>query len=64
MPEVAIIPSINRLLSFETTRTVQKITPPIILLCRGNVFSQLLPGMDTGIRMQTHRLSFDKIRTA
>jgi hypothetical protein len=32
----------NRLLSFDTTRTAQKTTPPI-LRCRGNVFTGLLP---------------------
>jgi hypothetical protein len=32
----------NRLISFDTTRTVEKTTPPAILLCRRNVFTECL----------------------
>jgi hypothetical protein len=38
-------------------------TPPINLRCRGNVCTKLLSN-DKMIHRQTHRLSFDKIRTA
>jgi hypothetical protein len=55
---------INRLFSFDTTRTAQKTTPPTILRCRGDVFTELLPSNDRGIHRQTHRLSFDKTQTA
>jgi hypothetical protein len=34
--------------SFDTTRTAYKTTPPIILHCRGNVFTELVPGNDSG----------------
>jgi hypothetical protein len=60
--EQEVLEITNRLLSFDTTRTVQK-TPPTILRCRGNVFTELLPSNDRGIHRQTHRLSFDKTRT-
>jgi hypothetical protein len=33
----------DRLLSFDTTRTAKKMTPPTVLRCRGNVFTDLLP---------------------
>jgi hypothetical protein len=45
----------NRLLSFHTTWPVMKATPPAILLCRGNIFTQLLHSSDSGIHGQTHR---------
>jgi hypothetical protein len=45
----------NRLLSFDTTRTAQKTTPPTILRVRRNVFTELLPVNDRGLHRQTHR---------
>jgi hypothetical protein len=45
-PEQEILGRINRLLSFDTTWTPQKTTPPIILRFRGNVFTELLPNND------------------
>jgi hypothetical protein len=47
-----LIGRINRLFSFDTTRTAQKTTPQTVLRCRGNVFTELLPSNDRGI----HRL--------
>jgi hypothetical protein len=44
------------LLSFDTTWTAQKTTPPTILRYRGNVFTDPLPSNDKG-DTQTHRLS-------
>jgi hypothetical protein len=44
----------NRLLSFDTTRTAQKMTVPTILRCRGNVFTELLPSNDRGIHGRTN----------
>jgi hypothetical protein len=55
---------IKSLLSFDTTSIVEKTMPPTILLCRLNVFTELLPNNDTRIHRQTHRLYFDKTRTA
>jgi hypothetical protein len=46
------------------TRITQKMTPPTIRRCRGNVFTELLPINDRGIHRQNHRLFFDKTRTA
>jgi hypothetical protein len=54
----------NVLLSYDTTPTVQRTTVPSILRCRGNIFIMLLPSNDRGIHGQTHRLAFDKTRTA
>jgi hypothetical protein len=36
----------NHLLSLDTTPTTYKTTPPTILCCYGNVFTELLPGND------------------
>jgi hypothetical protein len=49
---------------YETDRI--KTTPTTIICCRGNVFSELLPSNGRGIYeyTQTHRFSFEKIRTA
>jgi hypothetical protein len=47
----------NRLLSFDTIRAAQKTTPPTILPCRGNTFTELLPRNgkgDTKTDPQTH----------
>jgi hypothetical protein len=41
----------NRLFSFDTTRTAKKTTPPTILRCNGNVFTEPLPSND---RRDTH----------
>jgi hypothetical protein len=54
----------NRLISVDTTRTAQKMTPPTIFRCSGNVFTKLLPSNDRRIYKQIHRLSFDKTRIA
>jgi hypothetical protein len=43
----------SSLLSFGTIRTAYKTTPPAILRCRGNVFTELLRGNDRGIRRPT-----------
>jgi hypothetical protein len=51
----------NRLLSFHTTRTTQKTTPPKIVLCHWKVS---LPSNDWGIHKQIHRLSCYTTRTA
>jgi hypothetical protein len=45
--------------SFDTTRTAEKTRPPVILLCRGNMFTDLLPSNGKGIHRQTHTFSFD-----
>jgi hypothetical protein len=37
------------LLSFDATRTVQKTTPPTVLCCHGNFFTESLPSNDKGI---------------
>jgi hypothetical protein len=50
-----ILGRINRLLSFEVTESSQKMTPPTILRCSGNVFTELLPSNSTVIHRQTHR---------
>jgi hypothetical protein len=42
----------------DTTRTAVKTTPPIILLCRGNVFSELLQNNDTRSDTQTDGKDF------
>jgi hypothetical protein len=39
--------------SFDTRRTTQKTTPPTILRCRGNVFTELIPSNDKGIHRPT-----------
>jgi hypothetical protein len=39
-------------------------TPPTILLCRGNVFTEPLPNSEKGIHTQTHGLYLDTKRTA
>jgi hypothetical protein len=44
----------NRLFIFDKTRTAYKTTPPTIIRCRANNFTELLPGNDRGIRRQTH----------
>jgi hypothetical protein len=62
--EQEVLGRINRLLSFSTTWTAQKTTPPTIIFCRVNVFTKLLPSNDRGIYREAHRLSFDKTRTA
>jgi hypothetical protein len=54
----------NSLLSFDKKRVAWKTTRPTILLCRGNVFTELLPTNDRGIHRQIHRLLFGKTRTA
>jgi hypothetical protein len=54
----------SRLLSFDTTRVAQKTMPPTVLLCRGNVFTEPLPGNDRGVKGHTQRPSFDAKRTA
>jgi hypothetical protein len=38
----------NLILSFDMTWTAKKITPPIIIHCRGNVFTKLLPSKERG----------------
>jgi hypothetical protein len=43
----------TNLLSSDTTRTAQKTTPPTILRCRGNVFTELLPSNERGIHRPT-----------
>jgi hypothetical protein len=53
----------NRLLSFETTLTSSKTTPPTFLHFRGNVFTESLPSNYKGIYRQAHGLSFDNTRT-
>jgi hypothetical protein len=50
----------NCLLSFHTTQRAQKTTPPTTLQCRGNVFTELLHGNDSGIHRETQRLPFHK----
>jgi hypothetical protein len=37
------------------TLTVQKTTPPGIMRCRGNVYTDLIPSNDMGIHRQIHR---------
>jgi hypothetical protein len=49
----------NSLLSFDTTWAMQKGTPPIILHCGGNMFTELLP-----CNSRIHRLSFDTTWTS
>jgi hypothetical protein len=51
-------------LDFDMIWAAQKMAPPTILLCCGNVFTESLPSNGSGIHRQTHRLSFDKIWTA
>jgi hypothetical protein len=48
-PKQEVLGRTNRLLSYETTRTPKKTTPPTILRCCGNVFTELLPSNDKGI---------------
>jgi hypothetical protein len=43
----------NRLLSFDTTRTAQRTTPPKIFLSCRKVFNELLPGNNRGVYRQT-----------
>jgi hypothetical protein len=43
------------LVSFDTTLTAWKTTPPTILRRHRNVFIEFLPSNDTGIHRQTHR---------
>jgi hypothetical protein len=38
----------SSLLTFDTTRTAYKTTPPTILCCHGNVFTEFLPSSDGG----------------
>jgi hypothetical protein len=45
----------NSLISFDTSRTAQKTTPPAILRCRGNVFTEFLHNNDRRIHRQTYR---------
>jgi hypothetical protein len=45
----------NRLLSFDMLWTTYKMTPPKILLCRRNVFTELLPSNGKGKHRPTHR---------
>jgi hypothetical protein len=54
----------NCLLSFDMTWTTQKTMPAIILYSCRNVFTKLLPSNNSGLLIQTHRLSFDKLRIA
>jgi hypothetical protein len=56
--------STNLVLFFCTTRTSYKTTPVIILHCRGNVLTELLPNNDWRTRRQFHRLSFGRTRVA
>jgi hypothetical protein len=43
----------NGLRAFDTTRTAQKMGPPTILRCCGNVFTELLPNSDRGMHRHT-----------
>jgi hypothetical protein len=43
-----------RLLFFDTTRAAQEKTPPTILRCRRDVFTESLPSNDRGIHRQTY----------
>jgi hypothetical protein len=51
-----VLGRINRPLSFDTTQTAQKMTPPTIIRCHGNVFTESLAGNDRRLHIQTHRL--------
>jgi hypothetical protein len=64
----------NSLPSFHTTRVAYKTTPPTLLRCRGNVFTEPVPNNDKRIHRsrvtlrravyrQSHKLSFDTTRT-
>jgi hypothetical protein len=50
-----ILERTNPLLSFQTTRIAQKMAPPTILRCCGNVFTELLLSNDSRIHRQTNR---------
>jgi hypothetical protein len=45
----------NSLFPFDTKPAAYKTTSPIILRCRWNVFTELLPGNDREIHRQTYR---------
>jgi hypothetical protein len=45
----------NSLLSFDTTRTACKTTPPTILRCSRNALTELFPSNNKGIYRQIHR---------
>jgi hypothetical protein len=48
----------TRLLSFDTIRASKKETPPTILRCHGNAFTEPLPSNDRMIHRETNRISF------
>jgi hypothetical protein len=56
-PHNEVVGRTNRLISFDTTGTTLKTTPPTILRCRGNVFTEPSLCNDRGLHRQTYRLS-------
>jgi hypothetical protein len=54
-PRQEVLGRNNRLLSFDKTRTAQRVTPQKCLPRCGNVFTEPLPSNKKGVHRQTHR---------
>jgi hypothetical protein len=53
----------NSPFSFYITWPAQRATPPTILRCSRNMFTEPLLSNDTGTHTETHRISFNTTRT-